>query len=127
MKKITISIFVAMFFLLFNPFEALSQQDSTIHQYSGTYDFTDEKVGITTVSVENGALTLYAGFGTGMLTPVGIDSFAISGHNGGAVFMRGRDGKIITLQIRTQDINALGIRRGTVAARLDTFQEMIAQ
>lgn len=112
MKKLCFHSFPLFIFLLFAGFAGTAQQDSTLLEYTGAYDFpAGSQASEALVSIENENLYIYSTIGSATLDRAGVDSFSVPGYGGLIVFLRNVSGQVSGIHVQVADIDATGVKR----------------
>jgi len=104
-------------------FLASNAQDTTLHEYLGTYAFPDGSVVPTVeITLENGGLMASSSAGSSALEKVSKDTFNLVAFSGTVYFLRDGDHKIDSIKIQTEDLLLEGKKQSNGSAlRLKNF------
>ena len=114
MRKLILSMVISCCFLF------LKAQDTTLHEYVGTYIFP-EGGPVTTVDIklENGSLLASSSAGSSALEKISKDTFNLVAYNGMVYFTRDSLKKVNGIKIEVQDTIMEGKKESLEAAFLN--------
>ncbi len=91
---------------------AFSQQDTSLLQFTGTYDFpSGGETDNARVTLENEMLFISSAIGNATLAKSGVDSFSVLGYGGIIIFLRDELGMVDRMHVQVAHINDIGRKR----------------